>query len=141
MARESYWPFDVSQKFVNPGWSVMRNGAENKIAAAYRIDGRGEERCNNIIAALAAGKPVVYGTKVGGDWHRYRGGVLGEESEPHGGHATTLVGWTGSVFIGENSWGRGWGEDGFYKIDPEVIGGGDAYDFWTATIADVALEE
>ena len=55
--------------------------------------------------------------------HYRAGEVLGLPGNPEGGHATHLVGWDQArgVFIGENSWGTGWGDDGYYLIAPEVI--------------------
>jgi C1A family cysteine protease len=37
------------------------------------------------------------------------------------------------VFIGENSWGTGWGDDGYYLIAPEVIADPISQDFWVIT--------
>jgi hypothetical protein len=46
-----------------------------------------------------------------------------------GGHATVLLGYVAGLFVGENSWGRGWGDDGFYRMHPDVIAD-DAHDVW-----------
>lgn len=51
------------------------------------------------------------------EWLDYAGGyALGPcpEGETLGGHATVLLGVQGGNFIGENSWGRGWGMDEGY---------------------------
>ena len=135
VAPESIWPFDTSKKYLNPGWKVMKAAYPNKIRAAYRIDGTGEERIQNIISALHAGNPVVYATKVGDNWRSYRKGqVLSDVQDGSSNyHCTVLLDWTRSLFLGENSWGNSWGDDGFYLIDPAVVGGDDSNDFWTIT--------
>jgi C1A family cysteine protease len=73
---------------------------------------------------------VVFGAVVGEDWFNYTGGTLSFETQPRGSHATVLEGWKNGLFIGENSWGSNWGEDGFYYLDPQVIASDDTFDFW-----------
>jgi C1A family cysteine protease len=83
---------------------------------------------NDVIASLAVGSPVVFGTVVGDNWLNYGPGEVLQKVDGvvRGRHATVLVGWQpdlyGGCFIGENSWGTSFGEDGFYYIAPEVIG-------------------
>jgi len=52
-----------------------------------------------------------------------------------GGHATHLVGWDEQrgLFIGENSWGTDWGDEGFYWMAPEVLADARSNDFWVIT--------
>jgi C1A family cysteine protease len=135
---ESEWPFDVRRLFTAPSWRAMRRAYQNKISAWYRIDSSGIDRVRDTILALAAGSPVPYGTTVGANWRAYKvGGVLRKTLNVEGRHATTLVGWDphmhGGVFIGENSWGGGWGDDGFYLIAPEVIAAYESSDFLAIT--------
>lgn len=53
----------------------------------------------------------------------YDGGVFHDDgSEPIGGHELALVGWGvteegTNYWIGRNSWGTYWGEEGFFKIE------------------------
>jgi C1A family cysteine protease len=142
IARESVWPFDPAKVNTHPGWATMRNAAENKVAAVYKIDGFGDSRLENIVKALASGSPVVYGTDVDSQWDNYRAGdVIGPvKGEVRGGHATLLLGWNGKDFIGENSWGPNWGDRGLYKISPERLSGFSSNDFWTGTLQRFDLE-
>lgn len=67
---------------------------------------------------------------------RYQAGqVLQLPDTPEGGHATHLIGWddTRGVFLGENSWGELWGDNGFYFMAPEVIAHESSSDFWVIT--------
>jgi C1A family cysteine protease len=103
---------------------AMREMYDHKISAYYRITLEGQERVNSVIEALRGNRPVVYGTIVGDNWFNYQAHeVLRLPASGQGGHATHLVGWDNSraVFIGENSWGTAWGDDGYYLIAPEVI--------------------
>jgi len=128
ICKETDWPFDESKLFTAPTWSAMRKAYVHKISAWYRIGSTGGDRVSDVIANLAAGNPVVYGTIVGDNWLHYGpADVLQKvDGAVRGRHATVLVGWQpdlyGGVFIGENSWGTGWGDDGFYYLAPEVIG-------------------
>jgi len=41
-----------------------------------------------------------------------------------------LVGFIDGLFVGENSWGSRWGDDGFYLMDPAAIAADGSRDFW-----------
>jgi hypothetical protein len=133
---EEAWPFDPGRVFDAPSIMSMREAYDHKISAYYRIQSTGQERVDSVIAALRSRHPVVYGTDVGDNWIQYRAGqVLQRPDVSQGAHATHLVGWEDArgVFIGENSWGRDWGEDGYYLIAPEVIAAPTSLDFWVVT--------
>jgi C1A family cysteine protease len=133
---EAAWPFDETRLHEAPNLAALWDGTERKISAYYRITHTAQERVSSVIDALRAKHPVVYGTEVGDNWHTYRAGeVLQLSTTPEGGHATHLLGWdeTRGVFLGENSWGNAWGDDGFYRIAPEVIAHHSSSDFWVIT--------
>jgi C1A family cysteine protease len=128
---EADWPFDLSKVTVPPSWRAMRKAYVHKITAWYKIKSSGANRVEDVIEALAAGYPVVYGTKVGSNWTKYTGkDPIGLPSDVLGGHATVLVGWdpARNLFIGENSWGN-WGLNGFYELREEVISDDSSRDF------------
>ena len=133
---EEEWPWDPGKVFESPSIMAMREAYDHKISASYRIKTTGPDLVASVIDALRANHPVVYGTEVGDNWMTYRAGqVLRRPTTPEGGHATHLVGWDQArgVFIGENSWGPGWGDDGYYLIAPEVIADPCSRDFWVIT--------
>ncbi len=133
---EADWPFNPNIEVVRsrPPLKVRQKGYVHKIDSYYRIKSTGDKRVKAVIKALQAGNPVVYGTKCGSNWFTYRKGeTLGLCDNPEGGHATCLVGYVHGLFIGENSWGTSWGDDGFYWMDPEVIASSDSQDFWVIT--------
>ena len=133
---EAAWPFDVSKLFQPPSVMAMRDAYLHKVSAYYRITETGSDRVQNVIDALRGNHPVVYGTTIGDNWTNYRAGqVLQLPSNPAGGHSTHLIGWDNSrgAFIGENSWGPGWGDNGFYLLAPEVVADSSSLDFWVIT--------
>jgi C1A family cysteine protease len=118
---------------VSPSWKAMRKAYAHKIDGFYKIRSIGQRRVDEVANCLQAGYPVVFGTTTGNNWNRYRAGqVLERPESKKGRHATCLVGIEDGKFIGENSWGTRWGDDGFYLMDPAVIGHDDSKDFWVA---------
>lgn len=133
---ESVWPFDLRMLCVSPSWGAMRKAYPKKIGLSgyYRIKSTGDDRVADAIQALRAGHPVVYGTIVdSAHWFKYRAGdVLRPLTAFDGRHATVLVGWDDAqcLFIGENSWGRNWGDKACYLMDPAVVSSPESRDFW-----------
>lgn len=135
---EIYWHFDPSRVLKSPSLKSMRKGAVHRIGAYYRINETGAERVEAVKKALYNGHPVVYGTRIDSTWFRYDRTTgpltLPKPTDLQGGHATCLVGFDGAHFIGENSWGTGWGHDGFYYMNPAVIASSTySHDFWVIT--------
>src|SRR5262245_49851608 len=133
---EEEWPFDPAKIFEAPSILAMPEAYYHNISAYYRIKTAEQDLVADVLAALRASHPVVYGTEVGDNWMNYRAGdVLRRPVRSEGGHATHLVGWDQQrgVFIGENSWGTRWGDGGFYLIAPEVIADPSSRDFWVIT--------
>ena len=128
---EADWPWNPAKINVSPSWMAMRKAYAHKITAFYKIRSSGQSRVDEVANCLQAGYPVVFGTATGSNWNRYKkGDVLERPDKKKGRHATCLVGIVDGKFIGENSWGSGWGDDGFYLMDPAVIAHDDSKDFW-----------
>jgi parallel beta-helix repeat protein len=73
----------------------------------------------NMIAHLLNG-PVTTGMKVYEDFYTYAGGIYKHVwGDPVGYHAIAIVGYDdiGGYWICKNSWGTGWGEDGWFRIE------------------------
>lgn len=129
---ETQWPFVDSNILRSPPWRIMQSAYKNKIPGWTVITTSGSNRVDDAILTLANGLPIAYGRPVGQDWFDYQGDApLGVSEDPKGIHATLLLGWDPQkgVFFGENSWGVGWGIDGFYEIYPEAIADPEASDF------------
>jgi C1A family cysteine protease len=130
---ESAHPWDKAALFDAPSWDAMRQAYLCKLDAFYKIRSTGQKRVDMVVQALQAGNPVVFGTNADNSWHSYKKGQVLKavsEDDKSGRHATVLVGIKDGLFIGENSWGTGWGDDGFYLMDPSCIGDNVSKDFW-----------
>jgi len=126
-------PWDTARIYEAPSWDAMRKAYVSKIKSFYKIRATGLSRVEMVIEALQAGNPVVFGTNVDKSWSGYKKGQtlkVVPDDDATGRHATVLVGWQDGLFIGENSWGTGWGDDGFYLMDPSVIAHPVSKDLW-----------
>lgn len=112
---ESAYPYAAvngSCSNATPGWEKD----------AYRISDWGLvwPSLSRIKAALAHYGPLPTSMMVYADFMHYKSGVYSRVGgKPLGGHAVLLVGYNDpeEYFIVKNSWGSGWGEDGFFRID------------------------
>lgn len=135
ICEESIWPYAVSKFAVAPPWKAMRRAYVNKIDSFNRITGNGDDRITDILIHLHSGNPVVYGTSVDKaflslDSNTVVGALKGKAV---GRHAMTIVGHVGGLFIIENSWGRNWGSDGFFKATSDHLTDPEVQDIWTIT--------
>lgn len=64
-------------------------------------------------ALLDLQSPVLTVVPVFAGWHSYQGGLLPIGVNADGYHAILIVGWRQDAWLVQNSWGTGWGEDGF----------------------------
>ncbi|KAF0124332.1 MAG: putative cysteine peptidase [Elusimicrobia bacterium] len=98
------------------------NAASGWERGAHKIGGWGMvlPTVKKIKAALAHYGPLPTSMMVYEDFLHYKKGIYSRVSgKPLGAHAVLLVGYNdaGEYFIVKNSWGTGWGEDGFFRID------------------------
>lgn len=66
--------------------------------------------------------PVAVAVYVGSAFHGYRGGIFNTSQNGTVNHGVVLVGWddnqgSNGVWILRNSWGTGWGEGGYMRIE------------------------
>ena len=134
---ESLFPWDANNWKERPPLQLLVTAAKHRAGSYYRISSKGSDRVEECIKALNAGYAIAYGTDVDKTWRTYRGSgtskPLTVADTRLGGHATLIVGYTGSKFIGQNSWGTGWGLSGFYEATPELIASRRSRDFWVVT--------
>ena len=124
------WPWDTDKLFTPPSWKAMRHAYMGRIESFYRI--RGGNQAELVADCLRAGNPVVFGTNTSSQWNGYRSGVMKpvDDDDRQGRHATCIVGVEGDKFIVENSWGTGWGDNGFYYVDCEFLNHSSSRSFW-----------
>jgi C1A family cysteine protease len=110
----SYYPYTGT----NGSCSSAGAGWQN---ATYKIGDWGSvtQDVSSIKAALAKYGPLPTAFMVYAGFMNYKSGVYSYvKGKKLGGHAVLLVGYNDDeqYFIVKNSWGKGWGEDGFFRI-------------------------
>lgn len=139
---ESVWPY------VDDGETFKRMPSPAAFRAAYdqcqpteylKIFDTGADRVLAVKRAIAAGHGVAFGTLVS---DKFCAGDLGLGPVPPpvgesiaGGHAMTLVGYDGDVFDVANSWGEGWGDQGFWKMSADYLKWSETDDLWICQAA------
>ena len=111
---EADYPYTAANgscKSAAPGWQDR----------AYKIGSWGlvSHKLSAIKAALVQYGPLPTSFMVYEDFMHYKSGIYSYVSgKKLGGHAVLLVGYNDDekYFIVKNSWGTGWGEEGFFRI-------------------------
>ncbi|MNS50021.1 Papain family cysteine protease [compost metagenome] len=124
---------------------TMKPGNDDVAAGkSYRI--AGTQPINSLRAirnSLAKGMPVVLGIAIFESFQSEAAAKTGvipmpnvEKEEMMGGHAVVCVGYdnTKKVLIMRNSWGKEWGDKGYFYLPYGFIQQGLAADAWTAKI-------
>lgn len=130
------WPYDLSKLHTSPSLKSMRAATAHRIHSYYRISETGDDRCDAILEALRANRPVVFGTLIERSFQDLRDGtpISFPQGDTLGGHCMMIVGYiTGKGFIIKNSWGPGWGDGGFCIMKPEYLAWRHTYDLWVPT--------
>lgn len=132
---ETVWPYDDSKVFVSPSMIAQRSALGHKIHSYYRIKSTGQDRLDEVVSALRAMKPVVFGTLIEESFRSV--GSLAPVGPPKGttigGHAMIIVGFIGGNFLVKNSWGKGWGDKGYFLMSPEYLAWEETWDLWVPT--------
>jgi len=133
---ESLWPYNIA-KFTDKPSPASYDDALKHEAASYQ---RLVQATTQMKGCLAAGNPFVFGFTVYASFESPEVAKTGKVPMPAadeqmlGGHAVMAVGYddTEQRFIVRNSWGAGWGLQGYftmpyaYLLDKNL-----ASDFWT----------
>lgn len=133
VCEESLWPYKISDFAKRPSADCYKRARKNQIVSYHRVLSLQE-----MLNCLAEGFPFVFGFTVYDNLMSEEvteTGVLempGEDDKTQGGHAVMAVGYDMNkrTFLVRNSWGVGWGMDGYFTMPfeyLEVL----ADDFWT----------
>ena len=126
--KETSYPYDDSKFAQQPPSSLDAEAAENKDVdgdIAYQvIDTKASDLIQQLKTAVYKGYGVVFGTKIFQSFESDDVGKTGDVPMPTiydsylGGHALTIVGFDDVTqrFLIANSWGTGWGKQGFITM-------------------------
>lgn len=133
---EQRWPYLVA-KFTHKPTKPCYTDAMKHQAVSYQ---RLVPTLPQLQGCLASGLPFVFGFTVYASFESAdvaRTGTVpmpGAQEPILGGHAVLAVGYDDAQqrFLGQNSWGTGWGMQGFFTLPYAYLTGGHlADDFWT----------
>lgn len=135
ICEESAWQYDTSKVFVAPSIKAMRQAVGHRIHSYYRIKESGQDRLDEIVSALRARHPVVFGTQITKSFQDNNGPEVVDKptTATAGGHAMMIVGYQNGLFKVKNSWGSGWRRRGFCFMTPEYIAWDATRDLWVPT--------
>lgn len=139
---ESIWPYDISKFTVKPPQVCYMDALKDRVVEYSRVP----QNLTSFRACLAEGFPIVFGISIFTSFESEvvaRTGVVSMPSQNEeclGGHAILCVGYQDAQkrFIVRNSWGSGWGDQGYftlpysYMTSPQL-----ANDFWAIKLIGV----
>ncbi|HYO85089.1 MAG TPA: C1 family peptidase [Dermatophilaceae bacterium] len=154
---EKHWPYDVAAFEQEPSAFAYAYAQNYKAATYYRLDPHGTTPAATLEAVkehLVSGLPAMFGFAVYSSYST--AGSTGKLPFPArgerqvGGHAVVAVGYDDSVEIAHpatgakttgallirNSWGTGWGLDGYGWLPYDYLLKGLAEDFWVLVKAE-----
>lgn len=133
---EEMWPYDESRYAEEPPVECFEVAAKNRATAYHRLD----QDLHQLKSCIREGFPFLFGFMVLSSFEHptvARTGFMKmpqKGDKPMGGHAVCAVGFDDDqeVFICRNSWGSGWGDDGYFYMPYRYISHPQlANDFWT----------
>lgn len=133
---ETDWPYDIDKFRDKPPKKAYDDAKEHQAIRYQRLT----QTLGQLKGCLAAGFPYVFGFVVYESFESQEVAKTGNVPMPRaneqqlGGHAVLAVGYDEGqqAFIVRNSWGNGWGMDGYFTMPyPYLLQGTLSSDFWT----------
>jgi C1A family cysteine protease len=133
---ESDWPYDINKFADKPPAKAYADAAKHKVSSYSRL----VPTANQLKGCLASGFPFVFGFTVYESFESQEVAKTGLVPMPAakekvlGGHAVLGVGYdeASQRFIVRNSWGKGWGQAGYFTMPYAYLTDTNlADDFWT----------
>jgi C1A family cysteine protease len=136
---ESDWPYDIDKFTDKPPAKAYADAAKHKVSSYSRL----VPTANQLKGCLASGFPFVFGFTVYESFESQEVAKTGMVPMPAakekvlGGHAVLGVGYdeASQRFIVRNSWGKGWGQAGYFTMPYAYLTDSNlADDFWTVRL-------
>lgn len=138
---EDLWKYDIARFTEKPPAIAHQKGLDFQALKYERIDNTDKRL---IVTALQNGLPICFGIYVYDSFMDRQTAATGIVRMPSpanenlaGGHAMVIVGYRpatateGDTFIVRNSWGSGWGQQGYCRIPTQYLTNPNlADDFW-----------
>jgi C1A family cysteine protease len=133
---ETDWPYDIAKFKEQPPQKAYQDATQHEAIVYQRLT----PRLPQLQGCLAEGYPFVCGIVVYASFEGQDVASSGQVPMPKsgekqlGGHAVLAVGYDDSEqrFIMRNSWGTGWGMDGYFSLPyPYLLQGTLSNDRWT----------
>jgi C1A family cysteine protease len=124
VADEKLYPYLTTKFKLKPPASVYADALLHQTLEYQKID---STKPNVIMAALAEGLPVVFGSTLYGNYDKLNASNLMPEPDLStsiiGGHCMALVGYNAAKkqFLVRNSWGKEWGDNGHHWMSFNYI--------------------
>lgn len=136
ICEENVWPYELLKVFTSPTIKAQRRALGHKIHGFYRIKSDEDQRLDDIVAALRARHPVVFGTLIDSAFQANSGSTVIDRpgAVTVGGHAMIVVGYVGGLFKVKNSWGSDWRDKGYCLMKPEYLAWEETQDLWVPTL-------
>ena len=124
-ATENLWPYDISKFRNRPSIDAVNDAKKRKVKLYERVSD-----FNGVINAIDNGYPVTIGFDVYSSFDSPTVARTGIMPYPNirkekllGGHAVLIVGYNknNDTFIVRNSWGKYWGDNGYFYMPFQVI--------------------
>ena len=138
---EKIWPYDIAKFAAKPPAPCYRNAVKHKAVLYQRVS----RIANQMKGCLASGYPFVFGFSVYDSFMTPVVAKTGHAKMPgpndrmEGGHAVVAVGYDDEDqwFIVRNSWGTGWGMQGYFTLPYAYLADENlSDDFWTIRIVE-----
>lgn len=136
---ETDWAYDVAKYKIEPNATAISNASTHKATKETNYKAL-SKLLNNLKLNLQKGFPVVFGFQVYQSFYNISKSnplmpIPTQNDSLVGGHAVAMVGFNDAknYFIVRNSWGSGWGDNGYFYMPYSYVDSNECSDFWSIT--------